>query len=276
MIESGVPMDRVLSALRESRYDQALAAASTISIDQLEAQQLSQLMDAMLAASVGLTDAPDTELQAYDLILRAGALLTDNPTYGTAAELRINSTLFNKGVVLAQLGRWEEAIAAYDELVRRTGGSPLLGLRETAVRALFNKGASLAGHQRFEEAIAVYDELVNRYSDATESSLREAVAKALINKGIALAELDRPVEALSALDEVVARWDNSRDPVLQERAARALVNRAAALIKLGEAAAAIDTYNELLVRFADEPQPSLREWLAVARRGKEALQQGPS
>ncbi len=274
MMKSGVPMDRVLTALRESRYRQAVAAASRVSLEDLDPQQLSQLMDAMLAASVGLSDSPDTELEAYDLILRAGSRLTDNPTHGTAAELRINSALFNKGVVLAQLGRWEEAIAAYDELVRRTGGSSLLGLRENAVRALFNKGASLAEHQRFEEAIAVYDELVSRYSDATESSLREAVAKALINKGIVLAELDRPVEALSALDEVVTRWDNSRDPILQERAARALVNRAAALIKLGEAAAAIDTYKEVLVRFEDEPQPSLREWLRVARLGKEALEQG--
>lgn len=267
-------MDRVFSALRDSRYRQAVAAASRISIVDLEAAQVSQLMDAMLAASVGLTDSPDTELQAYDLILEAGTLLCDNPTYGAAAELRVNSALFNKGVVLAQLGRWEEAIAAYDELVRRTGGSAVLGVRENAVRALFNKGASLAGHQRYEEAIAVYDDLVRLFSDAPEPSLREAVAKALINKGIALAELDRPVEALTVLDEVVARWDNSRDPVLQERAARALVNRAAALIKLGEAAAALDTYNEVLIRFEDESQPSLHEWLRVARLGKEALQQG--
>ncbi len=271
-MESGVPMDRVLSALRESRYEQAVAAASKVSLHDLEAQQLSQLMDAMLAASVGLANRPDIELEAYDLILRAGALLTGHPAYGTAAELRINSALFNKGVVQAQLGDWEAAIAAYDELVRRTGGSTALGLRENAVRALFNKGASLAGHHRFEEAIAVYDELVTRYSDATEPSFREAVAKALINKGIALAELDRPVEALSVLDDVVARWDNSRDPVLQERAARALVNRAATLIKLGESAAAIDTYNEVLVRFSDESHPTLREWLKVARLGKEALQ----
>lgn len=272
-MESGVPMEQVLSALRESRYQQAVAAAVKILIIDLEAQQLSQLMDAMLAASVGLSDSPNTELQAYDLIIEAGTLLSDHPTYGAAAELRINSALFNKGVALAQLGRWQEAIAAYDDLVRRTGGSPVLGLRETAVRALFNKGASLSGHQRYEEAIAVYDDLVRLYADAPEPSLREAVAKALINKGIALAELDRPVEALSVLDEVVARWDNSRDPVLQVRAARALVNRAAALIKLGESAAALDTYNEVLIRFGDESQPSLREWLRVARLGKEALQQ---
>ncbi len=272
-MHDGAPLDRVLSALRGSRYREAVDAAWELYGEDLEPGQFSQLMDAMMAAAVGLADEPDAELRAYDLIAVIGERLDDDVTYSAAAELRVNSALFNKGVVLTGMGRWEEAIDAYDALVRRTGGSHVLGLRENAVRALFNKGASLAGHDRYEEAIAVYDELVGRFSDDPEPSLREAVAKALVNKGIALAALDRPTEALAVLDEVVSQWDNSRDPVLQERAARALINRAAALLKLDQPDEALATYEEVLTRFGDEPRPMLREWLMVARRGKEMLQQ---
>ncbi len=272
-MEGGVPLDQVLSALRQSRYREAVEVAWKVYGEDLKPPQLTQLMDAMMAAAVGLAKEPDTELQAYELIAAIGERLADHAAYGAAAELRVNSALFNKGVVLAGLGRWEEAIAAYDALVRRTGGSQVLGLRENAVRALFNKGASLAGHNRYEEAIAVYDEVVRRFSDDPAPSLREAVAKALVNKGIALAALDRATEALAVLDEVVSQWDNSRDPVLQERAARALVNRAAALLKLNQPDEALATYEEVLTRFGDEPRPMLREWLRVARRGKKRLQQ---
>lgn len=265
-------LDSVHDALKQGMYQDAIHVASLALQDELESEEMSFLMDALLAAAAGLSDNSTEELKAYTLVAEIGDALSDEDIYKVAVQLKVNSALFNKGVVLAQLGRWEEAIAVYDDLVSRTGGSREIGLRESAVRALFNKGASLSGHQHFEEAISVYDELVGRFASDTEPTLSEAVGKALINKGIALAELNRLSEAVAVLDEVVSRWGDSNDPILRERASKALLNKASALIQLSDSSEALATYDEILWRFGEDADPLLQEQVEIARYNKEALE----
>lgn len=265
-------LSQVDEALRQSQYRDAISAATAVVRRRLGHEQLSYLMDAMIAAAAGLADYSDDELRAYDLVVNIGDALSRERIYQATAQLRVNSALFNKGVVLAQLGRADEAIAVYDELVSRAGGSRELGLRENAVRALFNKGARLARLDRLEEAIAVWDELVSRYADDPEPSMSEAVGKAMVNKGIALAELNRQAEAIAVLDEVVSRWGEAGDPVLRVRAARALLNKGSALIQMGHRELALSTYADLIKRFGKYKEPALREQVASARVRKEALE----
>jgi tetratricopeptide (TPR) repeat protein len=265
-------LSRVQDALRRSQFRRAVTLAVSLPKNELEPEQLSDLMNAMLAAAVALSDGSRAEVEAYDLIIDFGKALSHHDIYKTAAQLKTNSALFNKGVVLAQLGRPEEAIAAYDELVRRAGGSRDSGLRRAAVKALFNKGASLAGQDRLEDAIAVYDELVRRFAGDPEPGSSEAVGKALINKGIALAELDRLAEAVAVLDEVVRRWGDSPDPVLRERTSKALLNKASALLQLRNRQRALETYEEILTRFGADTEPMLRRQVEIARHSKATLE----
>jgi tetratricopeptide (TPR) repeat protein len=81
------------------------------------------------------------------------------------------------------LNRSEEAIAVYDEVVKRYGEASELTLRETVANALYDKGLTLEELNRSEEAIAVYDEVVKRYGESSELSLRETVAGSLGNLG---------------------------------------------------------------------------------------------
>ncbi|UCC72132.1 MAG: tetratricopeptide repeat protein [Gemmatimonadota bacterium] len=273
MVDPQNPLDRVHDAVRRSQFRDAISAASAVPATELGREQLSNLMDAMLSAAAGLSDGSIDELAAYDLVVRLGNRLSRNDVYRPAVELRVNCALFNKGVVLAQLGRAEEAIAVYDDLVNRTGGSRQLGLRENAVRALFNKGASLSGMHRYEEALAVYDELVGTYSNETTPVMNEAVGKAMINKGIALAELNRLAEAVGVLDEVVKRWSDATDPVLRERAAKAMLNKAAAMIQLGQDGVALKVYEAIETLYGRDKAPNVRKQVAVARTRKEALEE---
>ena len=78
--------------------------------------------------------------------------------------------LVNKGVTLGQLGRNEEAIAVYDDVVGRFGIATEL---PQVARALVNKGFALGQLDHSEEAIAVYDDVVGRFGTATELPLRE-------------------------------------------------------------------------------------------------------
>lgn len=273
MAPSKSPLDRVREAVKRADYRGAISAASAVPATDLAREQISQLMDAMLTAAAGLSDGSIDELAAYDLVVRLGDRIPSDDTYRPAVDLRVNSALFNKGVVLAQMGRADEAIAIYDELVARTGGSRHLGLRENAVRALFNKGASLSTLRRHEEAVGVYDELIGTFSGEPGPGVSEAVGKAMVNKGIALAELNRVPEAVDVLDEVVKRWSESVDPVLRERAAKALLNKAAAMIQMGQEGIALRVYETIEQLYGSDKAPNIREQVAVARVRREVLEE---
>jgi tetratricopeptide (TPR) repeat protein len=97
---------------------------------------------------------------------------------------------FNLGVGLGELGRSEEAISVYDELLMRFADAPEPALREQVATALVNKGVGLGELGRSEEAISVYDELLMRFADAPEPALRDAVAWALSARQVAEAQAD--------------------------------------------------------------------------------------
>jgi len=178
--------------------------------------------------------------------------------------LGIASALVNKGFALRSLGRGEEAIVVYDEVISRFGDAEELPLREQVARALFNKGFALGSLDRGEDAIAVYDEVIRRFGDAEELPLRECVASALVNKGVALESLGRGEEAITVYDEVISRFGDAEEFSLREGVARALVNKGFTLRSLGRGEDEIAVYDEVISRFGDAEELSLREPVARA------------
>ncbi len=90
-----------------------------------------------------------------------------------AAARVVASAVFNKAVALGVLGRSEDAIAVYDDLLARFGSATESPLRELVANALVNKGIMLSALGRSEDAIVVYDDLLARFNTATGSPLRE-------------------------------------------------------------------------------------------------------
>ena len=86
--------------------------------------------------------------------------------------------LFNKGVRSGELGRLEEAVAAYDQVLARCGDDPAPGLREQAAVALVNKGVVLARLGRPAEAVAAYDQVLAHYGNDLAAELRETAERA--------------------------------------------------------------------------------------------------
>jgi tetratricopeptide (TPR) repeat protein len=103
-------------------------------------------------------------------------------------ELEFCSGLFlwKLGNELYDLGRYEEAIAAYDQA---------LAIKPDQHKALNNKGSALSYLGRYEEAIAAYDQALAIKPDQDE---------ALNNKGSALSRLGRYEEAITAYDQALA------------------------------------------------------------------------
>src|SRR5260370_307258 len=96
--------------------------------------------------------------------------------------------MVNVGLLLGQLGRFEEEVEVYDEVVARFGDAPEPAPREQVAKALVNKSIMLGELGRFEEEVEVYDEVVARFGDAPEPAMRAWVAMALVSKGVSLGE----------------------------------------------------------------------------------------
>jgi tetratricopeptide (TPR) repeat protein len=90
-----------------------------------------------------------------------------------------------KGTILAILGRYDEALAAFEK-------AALLDPKDLVV--LFNKAQALLDLKRYDEAVQAYDDVLDR-------SPRDAVA--WFNRGRALEALGREGEAVQSFQEAI-------------------------------------------------------------------------
>ncbi|MBW4459592.1 MAG: tetratricopeptide repeat protein [Nodosilinea sp. WJT8-NPBG4] len=137
-----------------------------------------------------------------------------------------HEALYNKGYSLSVLGRYEEAIAAYDQT---------LAIKPNLHEALYNKGYSLSVLGRYEEAIAAYDQALAIKPDKHE---------ALYNKGYSLDDLGRYEEAIMAYDQALAIKPDKHE---------ALNNKGYSLDDLGRYEEAIMAYDQALAIKPDYP-----------------------
>ncbi|TPQ26734.1 tetratricopeptide repeat protein, partial [Methylomonas koyamae] len=177
---------------------------------------------------------------------------------------QVARALVNKGITLGQLGKWEDAITVYDDVVARFGAAMEMALRERVARALVNKGFVLRQLGQLEEAIKVCDDVVEHFGAAMEMALREQVARSLVDKGFSLGQLGQLEEAIKVYDDVVERFGAATEAALREQVARALVNKGITLGQLGQSEDAIKVYDDLVERFGAATEVVLRERVAQA------------
>ena len=173
------------------------------------------------------------------------------------------------GLTLAELdGRSDEALAVFDEVVKRFGELAEPGVREQVAKALFNKGVMLDKQNHTEKALEAYDELVRRFGDATEPTVREQVAAGLRNKGVILGQDKQTEKALEAFDELVRRFGDATEPTVREQVAAGLRNKGVILGQDKQTEKALEAYDELVRRFGDATEPTVREQVAAGLRNK--------
>ncbi|HEY7951134.1 MAG TPA: AAA family ATPase [Solirubrobacterales bacterium] len=182
-----------------------------------------------------------------------------------ASEIAAGASL-NVGITLNDLDRRGEALAVYDEVVRKYGDDP--ALREQAAAAMVNKGVTLTKLGRRPEAVATYEQVVVRFDESPEIGLREQVAKALVGKGVALGESSEFGLATAAFGQVLERFDTAEEPVLRTQVAAALVGMGHVLSSADMPAEAIETYNKVVSRFGEAPETGLRQLAAEALGNK--------
>ena len=133
----------------------------------------------------------------------------------------------NYGLVLQDLGRHQQALAAYDQALR---------LKPDYVDALNNRASALIETKRFDEAVTAYDRLL---------ALRPALFEASFNRGIALRELRRYGDALASYDRALA---------LNPNHFMALHHRGICLDELRRHEEALASFDKALAIKPDDPE----------------------
>ena len=180
------------------------------------------------------------------------------PPPSAARELSRNALALAKG------GRLQDAVAAWDEVVRRFGESHEPVDLEQVSMALVNKGKALGKLGSVEEALAVLDDVVRRFGADEGEGHPMAVATALVGKGGMLSNLNRHTEALAACNEVARRFGKSRAPELETLVTNARVGTAVALNALSRPQEALEACDEVLERVGKSDSPGVHGEMAVA------------
>jgi len=251
-------------AMSKADYRNAIKSAAGVSLENLSQQERAELVFSLMDASMGLDDNSADKIAGYQILVRAADLLTAAGSTDPRLRILVSKALFNKGLALGSLGRSEEAIAVYDEVVSRFGDAEEPELRDPVASALGNKGVVLGILGRDEEAIAAYDDVVSRFGDAEEPELRVQVGKALFNKGVTLGILGRSEEEIAVYDEVVSRFGDREEPELRALVARAIFNKGGRLGIRGRSEEEIAAYDEVVSRFGEREEPELRALVARA------------
>ncbi len=255
-------------AMSKADYRGAITLASQIDLNMLSADGRREVVFVLMDACLGLNDNSAEEIAGYDLIVRVGDLLAEDGPIDLRVQEQVANALGNKGLSLGTLDRNEEAIAVYEDVVRRFGDVQESALREQVANALGNKGFRLGALNRNEEAIATYDDLVRRFADAQEPALRASVAKALRNKGYSLGKLNRNEEAIASYEDLVRRFADAQEPAIREQVSTALLNKGIRLGALNRNEEAIAAYDDLVRRFAEAPESAPGASVAKALRNK--------
>ncbi len=176
--------------------------------------------------------------------------------------------LFENGHSLAKSGLLQEALAPWDELVRRFGRSDAPDDRRQVSLALAGKGKALRRLGRAGEALAVWDDIERRFGGSRGPAMSEAVAHALLNKGVALSTLNRAEEALTVWNELTDRYGASGEPAILKQVAGALVGKSATLVGTGRPEEALAACDTVLRRFGSGEGSTCTEEVSVAFANK--------
>ena len=179
-------------------------------------------------------------------------------------ELTAATDLFNNAVELQNRNQPEEALAAYDEVIRRFGESETPNLLEPVAAALMGKGLLLGVLKLPQKALAALDDVVRRFEQSKMTMVPQLSAMVLVGKGVLLGKLNRFEEALAAMDEVVLRFGESESPVVLRLVGEAILSKGLLLTELKRPEEAPAVFEDAVRRFGEKEGTMFSRMVAEA------------
>jgi tetratricopeptide (TPR) repeat protein len=203
---------------------------------------------------------------------------------------QLASALFNKGVTLEEQGEDDDAILAYDELIKCYAQDSDPSIRRLVAQAMFNKGIGLSVfYDQREDAIQAYDEIINCYAQDSDPTILELVDQAVNYKEIMEAgeeimlsdydEDDEPLEweeekneELAYLEMIISECPRNPGQTMREKVARAMLYKGSCLEELERREEAIRAYDEMIARYELDSSQKIRDLLEQAKKAKAKLE----
>ena len=181
-----------------------------------------------------------------------------------AMESQFVSALHKRAVAYEKSGEFQRAIAVYEEVVERFGGSEEARLQWWIARALIEKGRGQGELGDIEGAIAAYEEVVERFGGSDETRLQWWIARALVGKGALEFQMDRAEKALHTCDELerMLRTFSSDNEYLEFKW-RAKCIRTKALLAQERHHATVDAFRSAYEVFAPTDKMMMWEMLQL-------------
>ena len=177
-------------------------------------------------------------------------------------------TLYKQAFALTDRAHVPEALAVWDELVRRFGDSDAQPELEYVAIALINKGIALGAMNRPNDALAAWREVVNRFEFSDGEIFQGTVARALVSRAAMLGTLNFPESALAICDSVLDRFTATDSPAVLAEVAGALYCKGMAFAQLNRATEALATWDKVVQRFGPSDEPAIQRQVASALLAK--------
>jgi tetratricopeptide (TPR) repeat protein len=185
-------------------------------------------------------------------------LSEDGDSEDPVASRRVAEALARKASALRGLGRVEQAVDVWDELIDRYGHDRSTRASRLVVAALYGKARDLEQIDRYHESLAAVAALLERLRDLPEADVPElVVVRALAVRTRVQAKLGSVNQAIVAAEELVARAGQASEPELRQWTAWALERESRLLIAEGQTDQALIASARLESRLLDEPPESL-------------------
>ena len=158
-------------------------------------------------------------------------------------------TLLNEAHCLQEMGKNDDAIALYDQVIDRFGPDRAGSELQVGV-ALTSKSSLLIQIGRSHEAIVTCEEIVGKYQTGRDLSSAVLSASALWVKGMALIAVDNLTMAIDTFNRALAQVDTLDAPIPNFILAGLLHSKGLALVRLSQLDNALATFDEALAQYS--------------------------
>lgn len=205
----------------------------------------------------------DDALAAFDRIAsrfevyKAGALVAD-----------MIETRSARGTLLAEMGRNEEAIAAFYSAQSLAKGN--MKGRQHAI-SLAKQGDLLLKMGRLKEAQIAYAVVAGNAKPGEDEAFDDMVAACQLKSADLSLELGKFGVSLLTYEPFVMQYRDTTSPLRLEQLAAAMLGRAVALTGISQRQKSLDAYDQLLARFTDLSSPKIAAVVSQAQTRRAAL-----
>ena len=178
--------------------------------------------------------------------------------------LSIVRSMATRAAVLRKLDRKREAMACYDDMIRRFASVDDVAVELAMARAMLNRAWMLGDQGRQDEEIAAYEALVARYGENHLLEVSHTIIDALTGKMQCYRDQEEFEKAIATCDDLIRRYEFDAGGGIAERVARTMIRRADLLNKLDRTDEELAAYDKVVLYYGERKEPELRIHAAKA------------